>query len=446
MRKVLPFMLVVGLVLAAAAAAAPGKDISPDVVKKITDALPDKPPAEPAKPRKVLVYSACNGFYHGSIPTGDKCIELMGKKTGAFEATVSNDVRNFLPEKLKEFDAVVLNNTTGDLFMPGRGTKIEAENQAEAKKIAEAARKSLLAFVQGGKGIIGIHAATDCSYKWKEYGEMMGGYFAGHPWSMNVGIENDSPDHPVNAAFDGKGFEVVDEIYQFNRGVYSRQKCRTLLSLDMNKTPNRGQRADRDYAVSWVKTYGKGRVFYCSLGHRNEIFWNPAILRHYLAGIQFAIGDLKAGVEPNPLPDGAKPLPKLPPTTKKAEPACPVCGAKGQEGDYCKKCNAIVTIMGDYTDPNSFAKVKSGAYDKRGRYFLFNPADSPKCPHGMLKGKWCDKCGTYACLSAVLYCTKCRMPFAKDEGECPRCKAKAKLEADKKPQDPVIDEAKELLK
>jgi uncharacterized protein len=51
--------------------------------------------------------------------------------------------------------------------------------------------------------------------------------------------------------------------------------------------------------VSWIRTYGKGRVFYCSLGHREEIFWNPVVLRHYLAGIQFAIGDLPADSTPS---------------------------------------------------------------------------------------------------------------------------------------------------
>ena len=300
-------------------------------VKKMTDAMPDKAPAAPAKPRKVLVYSFCIGFYHGSIPHGNKCFEIMGAKTGAFEAVVSDDLSNFEADKLKEFDAIIFNNSTGNLFAPKaprkprkpnpkrikdparlkaaqeRYAKQMARYEEQMKKIkatpnrAAEYRKNLLEWVRNGGGVIGIHAATD-TRGWDEYNEMLGGRFSGHPWHQKVPIKNDDPTSPINAAFDGKGFEVTDEIYQFNRGHYSRKKQRVLLSLDMTKLTKKGGRKDHDYAISWIKTYGKGRVFYCSLGHRNEIFWNPAVLKHYLAGIQWTLGDLK-GVEtrPNPL-------------------------------------------------------------------------------------------------------------------------------------------------
>ena len=64
----------------------------------------------------------------------------------------------------------------------------------------------------------------------------------------------------------------------------------------------KGGRADNDYGISWIKPWGKGRVFYCSLGHRPEIFSTPTVLAHYLAGMQWAMGDL-TGVDtkPNPL-------------------------------------------------------------------------------------------------------------------------------------------------
>ncbi|MGB2823481.1 MAG: ThuA domain-containing protein, partial [Phycisphaerae bacterium] len=99
----------------------------------------------------------------------------------------------------------------------------------------------------------------------------------------------------------GKGFEITDEIYQF-RGPYSRKMLRVLLSLDTTRTDmNKGKRIrrkDNDFAVSWVRSYGKGRVFYCSLGHDHPVFWNPAVLKHYCDGIQFALGDLPAETTP----------------------------------------------------------------------------------------------------------------------------------------------------
>ena len=132
----------------------------------------------------------------------------------------------------------------------------------------------------------------------------MGGWFSGHPWNELVTVRNDDPANPINAVFGGKGFQIADEIYTVNKAdIYSREKQRVLLSLDpADPKTEKGKRPDKDYAVSWIKSCGKGRVFYCSLGHRGEIFSTPVVLAHYLAGMQWAMGDLQ-GVEcaPNPL-------------------------------------------------------------------------------------------------------------------------------------------------
>jgi type 1 glutamine amidotransferase len=297
-------MAIVGLVLAGNLFAARPSGLNPQDQKKVAEAVEAVPAGaavKPARKRKVLLYSHCNGFRHGgAIEAAKVAFPLLGKKTGAFEVVVSDDLENFESSKLEEFDAVILSNTTGELFMPG-GRRQKDQPQDEAQKRGERLRRNFMAFIKSGKGVMGIHAATDCSYGWKEYGEMMGGYFTGHPWNMNVGIKIDDPKSPINAAFKGEGFMIKDEIYQFNRGVYSRSKQRVILSLDMAKTPNKGQRADQDYGISWIKMHGKGRAFYCALGHHQGIFMNPSILQHYLAGLQFAIGDLKADTTPMPL-------------------------------------------------------------------------------------------------------------------------------------------------
>ncbi len=266
-------------------------------IQKIQDAVPDTAPAKPKEPRKVLLYGHCGGFVHGgAIEAAKIAFPEIGTKTGAFTVVVSDDLANFEKDAIKQFDAIILSNTTGDLLKPSKGQKPSTSS-------TEQLRANLMAWVKSGKGIMGIHAATDCSYKWKEYGDMMGGYFTGHPWNMNVHIKNDDPTHPVTAPFTGKGFQIRDEIYQFNRGVYSRDKQRVLLSLDVaeGKTPRKGQRADNDYGISWLKTHGKGRVFYCALGHHQGIFMNRQVLEHYLAGLQWALGDLKADATPVPL-------------------------------------------------------------------------------------------------------------------------------------------------
>ena len=280
----------------------PPQPPSAEQIAKIKAALPDKAYAQPEKPRKLLVFTLCRGFYHTVIPLGAEAFKLMGEKTGAYQAVVSDDIALFEPDKLAQFDAVCLMNTTGELFLPPPADfdKLTPEQRAEAEKRDARLKQSFLDFVKNGKGLVGIHAATDCFYKWPEFGEMMGGWFDGHPWNEEVTIKIDEPKHPLCTMFDGQPLTVADEIYQV-KDPYSRSKLRVLLSLDTTRTNMKKdgiKRSDGDFAVSWVREYGKGRVFYGSLGHRDDIFWNPKVLRHYLAGIQFALGDLKADATP----------------------------------------------------------------------------------------------------------------------------------------------------
>ncbi|MEI7947436.1 MAG: ThuA domain-containing protein [bacterium] len=265
-----------------------------DEIAKTIAALPEKSPAPPASPRKVLVYTATAGFKHDSIPLGARTILLLGQKTGAWQTHISNDCFMFEPETLAQFDAVMMMETTGPLF----GVADRATN--------ERLRKSLLDFVQSGKGLAGSHAATDCAYDWKEYGDMIGAYFNGHPFGK-ITVRNEDPKSPINAAFKGEGFDFQDEMYTF-KDPYSREKLRILLSIDIAKMADdpakpgfkmKENRADHDYAISWIKEYGKGHVFYCSFGHQHNIWWTPTLLEHYLAGMQYALGDLKADAKPS---------------------------------------------------------------------------------------------------------------------------------------------------
>ena len=258
---------------------------------RIAAAVPTKPAAKPARPRKLLIFDLNIGYGgHRSIVYANLALEMMGRKTGAYETVVCHDLSMFSPEKLRQFDAVCFNNTV--CFNGTMGKLFEERGL----------KKSLVEFVRGGGGLIGIHGATANFLGWPEYGRMLGAYLAGHPWNREtVTVKLDDPGHPLNAAFGGKGFEIADEIFQF-KAPYSRDPLRVLLSLDTAKTDMKKpgvQRTDNDFAISWVRSYGKGRVFYCSLGHSPSIFWHPKILRHYLAGIQFALGDLPADATPS---------------------------------------------------------------------------------------------------------------------------------------------------
>ena len=299
----LPFFVTALLLaaLAVPALAQPGGIAVPDEPRaKILAAIPADGFVKPASPRKLLIFHRTAGFYHDVIPIGTLALQLLGEKTGAYATVATDDPEVFTPESLRQFDAVCFMSTTGDVFTPDGFDKLDGPDRAKAAELRDRRRQAFVDYLEAGGGFVGSHAATDTCYGWPPYGELVGGYFDNHPWNEEVTIKLDEPDHPLNAAFGGKSFKIADEIYQM-REPYSRRRCRVLLSLDTEHTNMKKDgvhRTDGDFAVSWVRTQGKGRIFYCSLGHRHDIFWNTPVLQHYLAGIQFAFGDLKAAASP----------------------------------------------------------------------------------------------------------------------------------------------------
>lgn len=221
---------------------------------------------------------------------------------------VSDAPANFEPEILDTFDAVVLLNTTQDFFMPNGKKQRDQFSDEEWSWLNERHNRlvdNLVDYVARGGGLVGIHAATDSCYRHAEYGEAIGGYFWGHPWNAksNVTIVVEDCEHgTIKPVFgDMKDFQLVEEIYQFRPEPYSREELRILLHLDPKRSDpvKNMRREDNDYPVAWVQSVGDGRVFYTSLGHNHHIYTNPLMLRHYLAGIQFATGDLPGATTPS---------------------------------------------------------------------------------------------------------------------------------------------------
>jgi type 1 glutamine amidotransferase len=291
-------------ILAAAGAQTPAPQpvpmrtkISPEDRQKVEAALPQKAPAKPRKARRLLVMDLqVNYGGHRSIPHANLALERMAETTGAFQAVFSNDLANLQWEKLRRFDALYLNNTVGPIFSTPE------------------VRESLARYIREGGGLAGNHGATHASLDWPLFAEIIGGRNGPHrDADEKVMVKLDDPKSPINAAFHGQPFEFTDEYFRFPTAPYSREKLHVLLSIDVAKTDmNQGRdckecvRADNDYAISWIRKYGKGRVFYCSLGHNPAALWTPQILEHLLAGIQFALGDLKADATPSAMLKGGK--------------------------------------------------------------------------------------------------------------------------------------------
>ncbi|TWU31224.1 ThuA domain-containing protein [Novipirellula artificiosorum] len=276
-------------------------EVDQQVVSEFKSVVRDiKPSVSPAKPRKLLVYAVSHGPHRFVIPTGKVVLEMLGQETGAYSAVVSDDLAHFEPDALKQFDSVCFANTTGEVFYRPIARHLFDELSAEqqAAQVANAQRlvKNLTEYVRNGGGFLGIHAATDTLKKSPAYGEMIGGYFDGHPWSgsQTVSIRIEQPDHALcKDIFKGEGFSIAEEIYQMKEP-YSRDELHVLLSVDVDhsdKPTKPLKREDKDYPISWFKEYGKGRVFYSSLGHNKSTFHNPLVIQHWLEGLQYVLGD-----------------------------------------------------------------------------------------------------------------------------------------------------------
>ncbi len=263
----------------------------------IEAAIPPAAPAAPKRPRKLLIFDL-NVAYggHGSIPTANTAFTLMGEKTGAFSTVISKDPAVFRPESLRQFDAVFFNNNVGNLFTD------------------PALRQSLIDFVYGGGGMMGVHGTAvaftrwdeGAAEDWPEFAIMLGARGANHRAAdERIMIRLDDPDHPVNRPFGGKDFEYRDEFFRFHEA-YSRNRCRVLMSIDIEKSDmKQGKelgncyRQDGDYALAWVRQYGRGRVFYCTIAHNPSVFMDPKMLEFYLGAAQFVLGDLPAPTTPS---------------------------------------------------------------------------------------------------------------------------------------------------
>ena len=263
--------------------------LKPEDRAAIEAAVPAQALAKPKKPRKLLITDIQMYSGHGTIPHGNLLLELMAKKTGAFEPVFSNDLNLLKYPKIKEFDAVYLNNVCGMVH-----------NDPEV-------REGLLRFVREGGGLGGHHAVTFANNNWPEFADLMGGWAGAHHVEKQM-VKVEDPDSPLTKAFGSASFEHTDEFYIFPpSSPYSREKQHILLSIDVEKsdraTANRFcdqcTRPDQDYGLAWIRTYGKGRTYFTPLGHTNIFYTDKRWTTHLLAALQYILGDIDADATPS---------------------------------------------------------------------------------------------------------------------------------------------------
>lgn len=286
-----------------------------------------------ASPKKVLIVTVTTEFRHSSIPLAEQVLARLAERSGAFTVDFvpqppgcpkflfppkpgSDDaqapefqarwnkyeadkraydeayvrwlpaaqaaLQALSPANLKNYDAVIFASTTGNLPLPDK--------------------QGFIDWVAAGHAFIGLHAAADTFHGFPEFIAMLGGEFLTHGPQVSVDCLNQDPQHAATKHLPAS-WTVFDEIYQFKH--FTRATVHGLLTLDRH--PNNG--TPGDYPVAWCKKFGQGRVFYTSLGHREDL-WAAGVpaagavknraeiatayQEHVLGGILWALG-LAAG-------------------------------------------------------------------------------------------------------------------------------------------------------
>lgn len=225
--------------------------------------------AEAKPPKRVLVVTVTKGFRHSSIPVAETTLEtLAGESKGRFTvdyARTDDDVqRKMTAAALKEYDAVLFANTTGDLPLPDRD--------------------AFIAWVRAGHGFLGAHSASDTLHGYDPYIRMLGGEFKTHGPQVSVTCAVDDPKHPATKPFGQAAFDVYEEIYEFKN--FDWKRVHGLLRMDTHPQT----KAPGEYPLAWCRKEDKGRVFYTALGHREDVWQSPWFRKHLMGGILWTLG------------------------------------------------------------------------------------------------------------------------------------------------------------
>jgi len=231
---------------------------------------------------------------HDSTSHALSVIEQLGYESGAYDTYIRTDSNIVANEPTMTTGARASGGpslATADaiFFLGHREVALDEKQKAE-----------LSAFVRDGKGFVAAHVGLTAFESWPEFGEILGGRYDEHPWGTASGtVINEDPTFPATKHFPAT-FPFVDEFYQAKNA--PRDKIRVLLRLDVSKMPPHEDLRNRDYPLAWAKMYGKGRVFYSSLGHASETWDNRDVRQMYFEAIKWALGMTDGDATPRPAP------------------------------------------------------------------------------------------------------------------------------------------------
>jgi hypothetical protein len=245
-----------------------------------------------------------NAYQHDSISHAVATIERLGWESGFYDTFIRTDSQPItrapvvfppnmgiatgaapLARNLNYFDAI--------FFFGAREIDLTPQQRAD-----------LLAFVRDdGKGFVAAHSAITSFFSWPEFGDLIGGRFDEHPWDIvEARVLVDDRTFPATRHLP-PSFVILDEHYQIKD--FSRDKMRVLARLDPGSLDLKKplvHRTDGDFPIAWAKNYGKGRVFYSTLGHDPETWDNPMVYKMYFEGMKWALGLVSGDATPLPKP------------------------------------------------------------------------------------------------------------------------------------------------
>jgi uncharacterized protein len=216
-------------------------------------------PQAPGTPAiRVLMLTATAGFRHDSIATAREVVNSLG-----FTVTATEDLNRFSTAGLSDVDVIMFALTSGEL------------------PLTSAQRAALIEAVNGGKGFIGIHSATDTLYEFADYGRLVGAYFKEHPWTQPARVLVEDASHPATGIRDA--FTLEEEFYTFRDN--PRPRVQVLLRLDPASVNTMG-----DYPLAWAQMFGSGRAYYNALGHFPATWRDARFQSQLSAAIRWTAG------------------------------------------------------------------------------------------------------------------------------------------------------------
>jgi uncharacterized protein len=284
------------------------------------------------KPKKLLLVTHSGGFIHNSVGLAEDILKEVGPKNGydvtCWRFTGDPDAKVKMKKDGQEVEVTALERESAR-FRQSTGRTIEKEqcgriNAASLKQydvvlffttgsgpqtkkkdigpLTPDELKDLTEWVKAGGAFCGTHCASDTMYE-STYGELIGGYFKTHPPKLHtVKLKVEDTNHPAAVGFTN-GQEYTDEIYVFADTPYSRDKLHIIISCEKGsfkeaESDAKAKREDGDYAISWCREEGKGKVFFTALGHDPKVWKDEKFQKHLFGGVAWATGQAKGDATP----------------------------------------------------------------------------------------------------------------------------------------------------